>query len=73
VSEKGSDELLREIAPDYDPADAVLADWAFSEQEERNVQATAPADDEPGRDYPIADEEPEGEHEEFDTNPPEEP
>jgi len=72
MSEKGSDELLLEIDPSYDPADAVLADFAFSEQEERRVASTPPAKREPGRQHPDPDETPPGDPPDYDPMPPEE-
>jgi len=72
MTEKGSDELLAEAgATDIDAM--VGAEEARGAQEEANLAATPPADDEPGQQYPNPDETPDGEAEEYDPMPPEEP
>ena len=71
MTEKGSDELLAELGGD-DLNFRVDADQEALDAEEDRVLAAEPEDD-PGRTYSTPDETPDGEHEEYDTNPSEEP
>lgn len=72
MTEKGSDELLAEIANADTVNDGVDAEEYDLEEEEERLLATAPADDEPGKGYPDPDQTPdEGTPPEFDPLPPE--
>jgi hypothetical protein len=73
MTEKGSDELLAELGDMHKVMAPVITDSIELAEEEERVLASEPAPDEPGTDYPVADEVPEGEPEEYDTNPPETP
>lgn len=71
MSEKGSDEMLAELA-DFGSVDAgVRAELERVSAEEQRV-AAVPVDDDPGRDHPDPDEgpPPHQEHPEFDPVPP---
>lgn len=72
MTEKGSDELLAEIATTQEINAGVEDEQAELEVEEDAVLATTPEQD-PAKQYPDPDEIPDGEPEEYDTNPPEAP
>jgi hypothetical protein len=68
MTEKGSDELLREAGATG--VDALPdAEAQRNAHEEARLVAPAPAGSEPGRSYATPDETPEGEHQTYDTNP----
>jgi hypothetical protein len=69
MTEKGSDELLAEIATSQEIRAGVDADQEALDEEEARVTSVEPEDD-PGKQYPDPDETPDGEPEENDTNPP---
>lgn len=71
MTEKGSDELLAEVADA--PVDRAVAETeAQLDAEERRLRAISPAEHELSGAYPDPDETPSGDPPEYDPTPPEE-